>query len=57
MEMKVYRDDFDDAAASSKVRGAHRKPQSNRPWWIALVAVIVASPILGVLIGFMMGNN
>lgn len=40
-------DEFDQLAASRKVRGAHRRKESNARWWIALVAVLVCAPLLG----------
>ena len=40
-------DEFDRLASDRKVRGAHRRPESNRKWWIALVVILVGAPLLG----------
>ncbi|MGO1591550.1 MAG: LytR C-terminal domain-containing protein [Ancrocorticia sp.] len=40
-------DEFDRLASERKVRGAHRRQESNRKWWIALVAVLVIAPLIG----------
>lgn len=40
-------DEFDRLASDRKVRGAHRRQESNRKWWIALVAILVCAPLLG----------
>lgn len=39
-------DEFDRLAKERKVLGAHREVQSNRPWWIAVIAIIVIVPLL-----------
>lgn len=40
-------DEFDRLASDRKVRGAHRRQESNRKWWIALIAIVVCAPLLG----------
>lgn len=53
-ENKYPEDEFDLLAAERAVRGAHRRRESNRSWWIALVAVLVCAPLFGwAVINFM----
>lgn len=44
-------DEFDSIAATRTVRGAHRRPRKLSPWLIALIAVLVLAPIIGIGIG------
>ena len=39
-------DEFDRLAKERKVLGAHREVRSKRPWWIAVIAIIVIVPLL-----------
>lgn len=39
-------DEFDRLARERTVLGAHREVKSKRPWWIAIVAIIVIVPLL-----------
>lgn len=41
-------DEFDRLAAERKTIGAHRQPPSGRPWIIAIVAVLVLAPLVGI---------
>ncbi len=50
-------DEFDQLAATRKVRGAHRRRESNAKWWTALVAVLVCAPLLGWGIVHLMGDG
>ncbi|MBP3222898.1 MAG: LytR C-terminal domain-containing protein [Actinomycetaceae bacterium] len=40
------KDEFDRLAEERKVRGAHRVPESSKPWWLALIAVVIIVPVL-----------
>lgn len=46
-ENKYPEDEFDLLAAERSIRGVHRPRESNRVWWIALVAVLVFAPLTG----------
>lgn len=41
------RDEFDELASRRAIRGTHRRKESNLKWWIALVSILVISPLLG----------
>lgn len=41
-------DEFDRLAAERKTIGAHRQPPSGRPWIIAIIAVLVLAPLVGI---------
>ena len=50
-------DEFDQLAATRKVRGAHRRKETSFRWWIALVAVLVFAPLLGWGLVHLMGDE
>ncbi len=39
-------DEFDRMAVSRTVVG-HREPDTNRPWWLAAIAVVLLAPVVG----------
>ncbi|MFC5370805.1 LytR C-terminal domain-containing protein [Arcanobacterium bovis] len=41
-------DEFDRLAQERETHGAHRVPRKNRGWWIALIAVLVFAPLVGI---------
>ncbi|VDG75748.1 Uncharacterised protein [Actinobaculum suis] len=55
MAKKYPEDEFDIAARQRVTQGAHRKQKSNAKWWIALVAVLILAPLVG--IGLIKLNN
>lgn len=47
MANKYPEDEFDVAARERSTQGAHRKKESNLKWWIALVAILILAPLVG----------
>lgn len=50
-------DEFDRQAAERTTVGVHRAPSSSRPWVIALIAVLVLAPLLGIGIGKLVAGS
>lgn len=50
-------DEFDREARKREIYGAHRQPRKFSPWLMALVAVLVLSPAIGIGLGNLLGNN
>ncbi|MDP9806193.1 hypothetical protein J2S70_000775 [Trueperella bonasi] len=50
-------DEFDRLAKERTTVGAHRRPSSARPWLIALLAVLMIAPIVGIWIGNAMSSD
>lgn len=44
-------DEFDRLAAERETHGAHRRPGRRHAWLIALVAVVILAPLLGIVFG------
>ncbi|WP_124054344.1 LytR C-terminal domain-containing protein [Arcanobacterium ihumii] len=41
-------DEFDLLAQERESHGAHRVPRNNHGWWIALIAILVFAPLIGI---------
>ncbi|MDY5585492.1 MAG: LytR C-terminal domain-containing protein [Arcanobacterium sp.] len=50
-------DEFDREARNREIYGAHRQARKFSPWLVALIAVLLLSPAVGVGLGYLLGNN
>ena len=57
MAHKYPEDEFDRLAAERTTTGAHRRPSNARPWLLALLAVLILAPIVGILLGNAMSGG
>lgn len=57
MAHKYPEDEFDRLAAERTTTGAHRRPSNARPWLLALLAVLILAPIVGILLGNAMSGS
>lgn len=57
MAHKYPEDEFDRLAAERTTIGAHRRPSNTRPWLLALLAVLILAPIVGILLGNVMSGS